>query len=309
MSSLLTGSIAYDVLLGFQGNFPDSLQADSLDTLSVSYFSPDYKRAFGGSASNIAWHMALLGSHPVLVGGVGDDGEEYVDRLQSAGIDVTNIQVIENHVTATAIIGTDSGSRQIAFYHPGADSFAPWSDPADVSDVKYVLASPRDKQAMMDCIDWGHKEGKTSWFDPGQQVHMFSAEELSRMSSMSSGVIVNEYEWGIVSNTLNIIPQDFTEQFATSLIITRGENGAELHEKDCLPEMVPACMADQCLNPTGAGDSVRAGMLYSLEQGKSLREALQFGCALASFVVETDETQLEKIDKDALNERYEKTYG
>ena len=40
MKILVTGSIAYDVLLQYDGSFKDALKGSDLEKLSVSFFSP-----------------------------------------------------------------------------------------------------------------------------------------------------------------------------------------------------------------------------------------------------------------------------
>jgi len=109
---LITGSIAYDVLLGYEGSFADAIDPKSLEHLSLSFFSPRYTRHHGGTAANIAWNLRLLGGDPLMVGTVGSDGGPYKSLLAERGVDVTYIEERKEHVTATAIIGTDQASAR-----------------------------------------------------------------------------------------------------------------------------------------------------------------------------------------------------
>src|SRR3989338_7416263 len=115
MKILVTGSIAYDILLQYDGSFKDAINGANLDALSVSFFSPHYARHHGGTASNIAWNLRLVDQEPLLIGTVGKDGGEYLALLEERGVRCDRVQTLEKHVTATAIIGTDSAERQIAF--------------------------------------------------------------------------------------------------------------------------------------------------------------------------------------------------
>ena len=119
---LVTGSTAYDVMLGYSGSFADAIDPKTLDSLAVSFYSPHYKRHHGGTGANIAWNLKLLGSDPLLVSTVGTDGQDYLTLFQDRDIDVTHLEKRDDSVTATAIIGTDSSERQITFFHPGADA-------------------------------------------------------------------------------------------------------------------------------------------------------------------------------------------
>jgi adenosine kinase len=306
--TLITGTIAYDVLLGFEGSFLDTIKPAELATLSVSHFAPHYTREHGGTGANIAWTLRLLGGDPLLVGAVGSDGREYLAHLRDAGVDVSYVAEVEGQVTATAIIGTDSGARQIAFFHPGADSHSPWPDLSKERDgLGMAIVSPRDQQAMTRAVDWCASAGVSVLFDPGQQVHAFGPDEMERMVRKSAGVIVNEYEWNILRTTLNRDEAGVLE-LCPLLIVTLAERGVMIVDAEG-PRIFAACSADHIVNPTGAGDALRAGVLRGLDAGWSIDRAVQLGAGIASFVVEIDGTLLPELNADALRTRMTQTYG
>lgn len=63
------------------------------------------------------------------------------------------------------------------------------------------------------------------------------------------------------------------------------------------------------INPTGAGDAFRAGLLSGLARGWDVEQSAQLGSGLASFVVETEGTQLAGLPKESLLARLKKTYN
>ena len=65
---LLTGSIAYDTVLHHAKRFDESLRAEHLAHLNLTFYAPAMRRDFGGCAANIAYAMAKLGGNPVLWG-------------------------------------------------------------------------------------------------------------------------------------------------------------------------------------------------------------------------------------------------
>ena len=73
MAILVTGSIATDHLMTFPGRFSDSLVADKLDRVSLSFLVETLDVRRGGVAPNIAFGMGCLGLQPVLVGAVRPD--------------------------------------------------------------------------------------------------------------------------------------------------------------------------------------------------------------------------------------------
>src|SRR5450756_2753392 len=73
MRIAVSGSIATDHLMTFAGKFTDTLIADKLDKISVSYLVGDLQIGRGGVAGNISYGLGCLGLKPLLVGSVGPD--------------------------------------------------------------------------------------------------------------------------------------------------------------------------------------------------------------------------------------------
>jgi len=305
---LITGSIAYDVLLGYEGSFADAIDPKSLQHLSLSFFSPHFARHHGGTAANITWNLRLLEGDPLIVGTVGSDGGPYKALLAERGIDVTYIEEQKEHVTATAIIGTDQKECQITFFHPGADAHGTWPDLKDErDDLAYGIVSPRDTRQMTAGMQWCAQQKVPVFFDPGQQVIAFSADELKRLTKMSAGVIVNDYEWSLLKDALKA-----DEKTVLSLtpvaIITHGEKGVTLLSKDGTVN-IPSCRPDRVVDPTGAGDAFRGGFLFGLSRGWDMQTSLKLGAAMGSKVIEQEGTLMDTLDRDEIWTRAERAYG
>ena len=118
MNILLSGSVAYDYLMVFPGNFRDHILSEHLDSLSLSFLVESMVRHRGGIAPNIAYTMALLGEHPKLWATVGEDFEEYRVWLESKGIDTSGARVIPDEFTASFFVNTDRSNAQIASFYP-----------------------------------------------------------------------------------------------------------------------------------------------------------------------------------------------
>ena len=93
MRVAVTGSIATDHLMTFGGKFADSLVVEQLDKISLSFLADDLQIRRGGIAANIAFGMANLGQHPVLIGSVGKDFDDYRSWLERHGVDCQSIHV------------------------------------------------------------------------------------------------------------------------------------------------------------------------------------------------------------------------
>lgn len=308
MRFLVHGSIAYDLLLTYDGSFVDALDPKALDRLSVSYFVPRFKRHHGGTGANIAWNIRLLGQEPLLVGTVGSDGGPYLSLLQERGIDTRYVQELKNHSTATAIIATDDAEHQIAFFHPGADAHGKLPKLDDErDDLKFAIISPRDPVLMLRAAAQCQELKIPYLFDPGQQSHIFSKDEFRRVIVGSRGLVVNAYEWELASAKLGWTKKDVLEACGL-LVVTLGDKGmvlATASEKIT----VPAAKPDKMVNPTGAGDAARAGLLFGLASGWSLKNTGRLAAILGSFLVEQEGTLLDSLDREMIQERAMESYG
>ncbi|MDO8648474.1 MAG: carbohydrate kinase family protein [Candidatus Peregrinibacteria bacterium] len=308
MRILVTGSIAYDLLLSYDGSFASAIDPKNIEALSLAFVTPHFAKHHGGTGANISWTLALLGQSPLLVGTVGNDGGTYTALLEERGVRTDHIEKLQDAATSTAILATDSAERQIIFYHPGADAKGTWPDLADDrDDLGYAIISPREVKMMIRGAEWCREFGVPYLFDPGQQLMALSTDELKRTAQAAAGVITNAYEWGLLSDRLRCSTDDFLE-WTKYLIVTHSEEGLTLYTKGSTL-VVPACKADRVVNPTGAGDALRAGLLTGLAAKWPLPIAARLGASVASFVVEQEGTLLDSLDLNAVLGRAEVTYG
>ena len=304
---LVTGSTAYDLLLSYDGHFVDALTEEAKESLSAVYLTSGLKRVYGGTGTNIAWGLKLLGADPVLVSTVGSDGQDYLDRLSGYGISTQHIDQVEDDVTSTAIIGSDTQEHQVGFFHAGADCKGVWPG-LDAATISYAIISPRDERLMMEGIAWCKEHEVPYFFDPGQRMTSFGDDDLCRAIDGSEGVFVNEYEWSLLSDRLDISEEEHMLEHTNLLIVTRGEDAVSLFSKDGT-EHVGSCPVSVVVNPTGAGDAFRAGFLTGLNAGWSQVQSAQLGAAMGAHVVEIAETQLEGVSREDVWKRAESVYG
>jgi sugar/nucleoside kinase (ribokinase family) len=149
MRIAVAGSIATDHLFTFEGRFADSLLAEQLSNVSLSFLASDLKIRRGGTGANIAFGMGTLGSKPLLVGAVGKDAADYLGWLQDHGVDTTHVRVSDTLASARFTCTTDLDHAQIATFFPGRMAEAAHIDIADVGDVDLVVIAPDDPDAML----------------------------------------------------------------------------------------------------------------------------------------------------------------
>lgn len=309
MKILVTGSVAYDLLLHYEGSFTEAIDPNRLEELSMAFVTPHFERHHGGTGANIAWNLRLLNQDPLLVSTVGNDGGAYMEILEKRKISTSHVEVLKKAATATAIVASDNHEHQITFYHPGADSLGSW--PKDLSkekkNIAYAIIAPRDPTVMKAAMQWCQKNKVPYLFDPGQQVLSFSKKELEEAVKGSHGVVTNAYEWGLLSTRL---AKSITEilKLTKMIIVTHAEQGLTVYSRD-ETLVLPACETSEVVNPTGAGDGFRAGLLTGLSAKWSIMNAARLGASLASFIVEQEGALLDSIDLNAVMGRAETTYG
>jgi adenosine kinase len=102
-------------------------------------------------------------------------------------------------------------------------------------------------------------------FDPGQGLPMFNGEELTHFIELATYVAVNDYEAELLTERTGLSLQQIAER-VSALIVTRGEQGAEIFTSDGRLD-VPVVKVADIVDPTGCGDAFRAGMLFGLTRG------------------------------------------
>ena len=82
MRIAVTGSIATDHLMMFSGKFTDTLIAEKLDKVSLSFLVHDLQVRRGGVAGNISFGLGCLGLSPLLVREI----EDIILMLRTSGV-------------------------------------------------------------------------------------------------------------------------------------------------------------------------------------------------------------------------------
>ena len=67
MNILVSGSLAYDRIMDFQGRFSDHILPDKIHVLNVSFTVNNLTEKFGGTAGNIAYGLSLLGEKSLIL--------------------------------------------------------------------------------------------------------------------------------------------------------------------------------------------------------------------------------------------------
>lgn len=305
---VISGSIAIDRIMNFNGSYNELIEATKLHTLSVSVLVDSLKISRGGVASNIAYSMARLGEKPILLGSVGDDAKDYINSLEGSGVDTSNVHF--SHLpTASFSVLTDSRDNQVGGFYPGAMSdaeslsFSQWSG----QDILFCV-SAHDPTAMRRQVQECASQNLRLFYDVGQQVSNVAAEDLLAGIEAAEVLIVNDYEIGVIIQKTGLSLEQLQAKLPI-LITTHGKNGSVIsgHKVDA-PINIGSAVPAQIADPTGAGDAYRAGFLYGYLRQWELVKCGRLGSVIASFVLEQQGTQVD-LDRQAIRERYQGTFN
>ncbi len=251
-------------------------------------------RTYGGVARNVAENLARLDVAVSLVSAVGEDesGRSLLRDLQSLGIDVSAISVSPGCGTAeyAAILQPDNslafGIADMAVFESlsldklkqdwpllmSADwVFADCNLPADTLQALIARAAGGRFNLAIDAV---------------------SVHKVTRLPADLSGVDVlflNQDEAAATLGASGSADQLVTGLMARrpgAVVMTLGKDGVLLSDQDGMRPL-PA-LATEVRDVTGAGDSLVAGTLFGVSQGRSLTDAVGVGLRLAKLTVETD---------------------
>lgn len=312
MRVIVTGSIATDHLMSFPGRFADQLIADQLDKVSLSFLVDDLDIRRGGVAANICFGMAALGQHPVLVGAVGADFDDYRSWLERHGVDCSYVRVSELRHTARFLCTTDADQNQIASFYPGAMAEAREIELAPIvrqfGGVDLVLVGPNDPAAMLrhtsECRDRGYPFAA----DPSQQLSGMEAEQIRRLVDGAAYLFGNAYERALLEQKTGWSGDEVLARVGVR-VTTMGADGALVEQTGAEQIVVPVPPEERRADPTGVGDAFRAGFLTAVGWGLGDERAAQVGSMLATLVIETVGPQEYDLATGRFLERFEAAYG
>ena len=285
MPILVCGSLAFDTIMTFEGRFAEQILPSQLHILNVSFLVPALRREYGGCAGNIAYGLRQLGAHAVPLATLGNDGQEYLERLQALGVDTAHVSSATESYTAQAMIMTDRDNNQITAFHPGAMSMAHDNPVPARTDIAVAIISPDGRDAMLTHAKQLHAAGVPFVFDPGQGLPMFDGEELKQFIELATWITVNDYEGKMLSDRTGWSFEDISSR-VRGLIVTLAEHGCEVWEGG-QKTVVPGVKATEVIDPTGCGDAFRAALLHGLEQGWSLARCVDLGNRMGAAKIAT----------------------
>lgn len=256
---LAVGHTAFDYIMQVE-DFPSpnsSVKVEKLENLH------------GGAAANVAVAVQKLGFKSGLVSAVGEDFKktEYYEKLKKMNINMEGIIEIENYKTPRAFVVTNSKNDQISYFYWGAaEKFEDLDPPKEViKKAKIIHLATGNPKFNIRCGKIAKKYNKIVSADPGQDLYLYSSKNLKEMLSTCDILFGNHHEIRKIKKKTN--EKDLRKLGPKIVVETYGKEGSIIHSKNMIKIKA---LGRKVVDPTGAGDSYRAGFLVSYLKGNDL---------------------------------------
>jgi adenosine kinase len=290
---LVSGSLAYDKILDFDGRFKDHIMPEKIHKLSVSFVVGKEKINFGGTAGNIAYNLKLLGEEPIILSQAGKDFDEYKRWLVKNKLRLDGIKIIKDKNTAAAHIMTDLDDNQITASHletMGVPCGINIGLVKKIGPVAMAIVSPGNIDDMLSAVRVYKKMGILYIADPGQQIPALSAGQIKELIGGAQALFCNDYEIELITKILKHKNIETLKQIVEILVITYGAKGSVIYNKG-KEIKIGVVKPKKVVDPTGAGDAYRAGFIKGLVLGWDLKRCGELAAWVAKWPVEYYGTQ------------------
>lgn len=314
MDLLISGSTAYDRIMDFPGKFSDHILPNKIHTLNVSFGLTTLNIQYGGTAGNITYNLGLLREKSYLISQVGNDFKNYKAWLLEHHVNLRYVRVLKQSLSATAHIITDQADNQITGFYFGAMGTAALKDKSILQRITrqvttrpcWALLAAGNVDDMLTLAKLYQRKGVPYIFDPGQQTVWLTAEQIKTIVRGATMLIVNDYELALIEKKLATTKQKLMQQL-DRLIVTLGEHGAEWHVAG-KKFIMPIAKPKQVVDPTGAGDAYRAGLLKGLVEDWDVETTGRVAALCATYAIEHYGTQRHNYSPKQFQDRFYKVF-
>ncbi len=228
---VVTGSLAYDFIMDFPGDFRDHIMPDKVHVLSISFLVEKMKRQRGGVAGNIAYSLALLGQPCSILATAGaDDFDAYRGYLEQIGVDTGPIVGVPDEMTASCFITADTKNNTVMGFYAGAMARSDLTSfhNLDPAAIKVALIGPTVPEAIerfpKECRDLGIPFVYT----PAWQTTVMNGPALAGGIAGALVVLGSDYEFTAMTEKTGLSEDAMLTQLASggALVKTLGGEGS-----------------------------------------------------------------------------------
>ena len=251
---LVLGHTAFDYIM----------EVKEFSKINTSAIVEKMERLHGGAAGNVAVVASKMGLDVGLISCIGNDfkNSSYEKELLEEGIDISDMIISEKANTPTAFVLTNPDDQQMFYFYWGAaEEYDNSEVPKEaINNAQAVHLATGDPKFNIKAGKYAYEINKLVSFDPGQDLHLYSTNDLKEMTKNCNILFGNEHEIDHICDLLEKTIDELLIDGPNMIIQTLGDKGSVIYEKNEDPveiEVVPT----KAVDPTGAGDSYRAAFL------------------------------------------------
>jgi 6-phosphofructokinase 2 len=265
----------------------------------------------GGGGINVARAIKKLGGEAMAIYPSGGYSGNFFNKLLKKEDVPAMVIEIENPLRENVIVLEESSNNQFRFGFPGAKLLKhEWQKCLDsineITDAEFLVASgslpegvPDDIFARLATIS--KKKNLKLVVDTSKDALKYAANEgvyMLKPNLNELSLLLDKKELSI--NEVSAAGKEIiSKKYCEVLLVSLGEKGAILFTKDKALKVSSPKVEKK--STVGAGDSMVAGFVLSLSQGKTFEDALRYGVACGTAATMNFGTELcNKNEADVL---------
>jgi sugar/nucleoside kinase (ribokinase family) len=283
-----TGNIVLDTLVRPVEGMPAWGTTTYVESISVH---------LGGNGAGSAYAAARMGVPAKLAGAVGDDpaGAFITGRLRSAGVDVSQLRVLDGTATAATVGMVHPGGERLFFHDLGACgrfqadniSFAP-EVLSGCSFFHYasIFCLPKLRTQAREVLERARQAGLRTSLDVDWDTSGRWLDDLGPLCPLLEILFLNAQEAQMLCGLEEpeAVGLFFLDRGVKTVVLKMGEQGCAVFTPN--DEFRMPAYKVEAVDTTGAGDCFCGGFLAGLCRGFDLRESARLGNAVAAHGIQ-----------------------
>jgi len=310
---VVTGSLAYDFIMDFPGDFREHIMPDKVHVLSISFLVEKMKKQRGGVAGNIAYSLALL-QQPcsILATAGGDDFDAYRAYLEERGVDTAPVISVPGEMTASCFITADTKNNTVMGFYAGAMARSDLTSfhNLDPAGIKIALIGPTVPEAIERFPKECRALGIPFVYMPCWQTTVMHGPALADGLKGAVAFLGSDYEFAAMSEKTGLSEDDMLAALAPdgALVKTLGSEGSLIRTRAATYE-IPIAPAREVVDPTGGGDAYCAGLLTGMVRGWRWDVTGRVAAQAATYAIERYGPQAHAYTWQEFTARYNESFG
>lgn len=258
--------------------------------------------SIGGNAANVAVGTAKLGATSAIVTQLGNDLTGYAihRELHMQGVDTKFVRMVHGKETRYSVVLNYKAERTILSCHPEREYVLPRLPKARWI---YYTSMGKTFERTHDALKQYLKKhpGAKLVMNPGSYQFQKGLRHIQSLLPFTAVLIVNKEEAAKLAGK-----KEKPEQYLKALrkkgvgiaVLTDSINGSYASDGTNTYHMPSFPIVP--IAKTGAGDAYSSGLLAALNEGRSLKEAMQWGTANAGGVIQHFGAQTGLLNKKTI---------